>query len=262
MEVIIRKTTHEAVKMTADLIAAELHNTPTLKLGLATGRTMEAVYNELVNLHTNEDLDFSSCTTFNLDEYIGLPSKDKHSYRYYMNTHLFDRVNINKNQTHLPNGVAQDEVAEGERYEKLIKESGGVNIQLLGIGVAGHIGFNEPISSLVSRTRSKALTPETCKQNSPLFDDPENMPKRAYTMGVGTILDAKRIILLATGAEKADIIAKAVEGPVTSMVTGSALQLHPRVTVIIDQAASTKLTQTDYYNWIFQNEPEWEAYRP
>ena len=142
-----------------------------------------------------------------------------------------------------------------------MKECGGIDLQLLGIGRSGHIGFNEPLSSLASRTRAKALTPVTIEQNAPLFPRPEDMPKRALTMGVGTILEARRILMLATGAEKADIIAKAVEGPITSMVSATALQLHPKCTVIVDDAAAEKLQGKDYYHWIFQNEPEWADYR-
>ena len=143
----------------------------------------------------------------------------------------------------------------------MILEAGGIDLQLLGIGKAGHIGFNEPLSALRSRTRVKALAPTTIKQNAPLFDDPAKMPRRAITMGVGTILEARRCLLLATGAAKAEIIAQAVEGPITSMVTASALQLHPRCTVIVDEDAARKLKEKEYYRWIFENEPEWESYR-
>ena len=163
--------------------------------------------------------------------------------------------------TNLPDGMAKDEVAEGERYEAAIRDCGGIDLQLLGIGSDGHIGFNEPISSLAGRTRSKALTPATYAQNSVYFNPPESMPRRAFTMGVGTILDSKRIVMLITGARKAGIAAKAIEGPVTSMVTGSALQLHPRTVVILDEAAAAELTQKEYYNWVFANEPEWAQYR-
>ncbi|MCP3968480.1 MAG: glucosamine-6-phosphate deaminase [Lentisphaerae bacterium] len=261
MEVIIRPDAQAAVKLTAKIMADDLIKKPDMVFGLATGRTMEAVYAELANLHRNCGTDFSLAKSFNLDEYIGLPSEDKNSYRYYMNYHLFNNVNIDLRNTHLPNGIAEDLDAEGPRYEQAIVDAGGIDMQLLGIGCDGHIGFNEPLSSLASRTRQKALTPETYEQNSPLFDNPEDMPKRAFTMGVGTILDAKRIVMLVTGAEKADVLAKAVEGPVTSMISASALQLHSRVVVIVDEEAATKLEGKDYYNWIFQNEPEWEPYR-
>lgn len=261
MEVIIRPTTEEAVRLTARLIAAAINKKPFFKLGLATGATMESVYAELAVMNKAKKVDFSRVITFNLDEYIGLPPEDKNSYRYYMNHHLFSRINIDPANTNLPDGMAADEIAEGARYEKAIRDAGGIDLQLLGIGNDGHIGFNEPISSLGSRTRSKALTPATYVQNSVYFNPPELMPKRAFTMGVGTILDAARVVMLITGKKKAAIAARAIEGPVTSMVTGSALQLHPNTVVILDEAAASELTQTEYYNWVFANEPEWEPYR-
>ena len=260
MEVIIRPTTESAVKFTARLIADQLRANPKMVLGLATGRTMEAVYAELARMHREEGLDFSQAQSFNLDEYIGLSGDNKNSYRYYMNYHLFNHVNIDKSKTNLPNGMAEDPIAEGERYEAAIKAAGGVDMQLLGIGRDGHIGFNEPLSSLNSRTRAKALTPETYEQNAPLFDKPEDMPMRAFTMGVGTIMDAESVILLVTGAEKAQILKKAVEGPVTSMISATALQYHNKALVICDEEAGALLEGKKYYNWIFEKEPQWQKY--
>ena len=261
MEVIIRPDAEAASQLTAALIAQELRAKPHLVLGLATGRTMERLYAMLAQQHREEGLDFSLSATFNLDEYIGLPPEDRNSYRTYMNQHLFDKINIDTRNTHLPLGNAPDLETECRKYEERIRDYGGIDLQLLGIGSTGHIGFNEPLSAMQSRTRPKALTPETIAQNSPQFDNPGQMPKRAITMGVGTILESKRVLMLVTGSSKAEIIAKAVEGPITSMISASALQLHPRCTVIVDQAAAAKLTQTAYYDWIFQNEPEWEAFR-
>lgn len=261
MEVIIRQTENDAAQLTADLIANALVEKPDLVLGLATGRTMEGLYARLAQKHAESGLDFSKGTTFNLDEYIGLPPEDPNSYRSYMNAHLFNKINIDLANTFLPNGSAPDLDKECQDYEAKIAEHGGIDLQLLGIGSTGHIGFNEPLSALGSRTRCKALTPGTIAQNSPLFDNPDDMPKRAITMGVGTILDSKRCIMLVTGAAKADIIAKAVEGPLTSMISASALQLHSRATVIVDEAAAAKLENRGYYDWIFQNEPEWAPYR-
>lgn len=261
MQVIIRPDTNSAAELAADLVADALLLRPNLDLGLATGRTMEIVYSLLAKKHREEGLDFSLCKTFNLDEYVGLPPENRNSYRFYMNENLFDKINIDHRNTHLPNGVAPDLERECRHYERLIREEGGIDLQLLGIGRSGHIGFNEPLSALQSRTREKALTPVTFAQNSPLFDRPEDMPKRALTMGIGTILEAKRIVMLATGKEKAAIIAKAVEGPITSMISASALQLHPRCVVIVDEDAAGMLQEKEYYRWIFQNEPEWEPYR-
>lgn len=261
MEVIIRPTADAAIALSAALIKDAVIKNPKINLGLATGRTMERLYDQLVRYHKDEGLDFSLCTSFNLDEYVGLDSEDKNSYRFYMNQFLFSKINIDIRNTHLPNGMANDLDSEGERYEKVIDSVGGIDIQLLGIGRTGHIGFNEPLSALRSRTREKALTEETMEQNRPLFDNPDDMPHRAMTMGVGTILDARRIYMLATGVEKAEILAKAVEGPITSMISASALQMHPHCTVIVDEEAASKLEGQDYYRWIFNNEPEWQPYK-
>ena len=192
---------------------------------------------------------------------MGLFHSDPNSYRHYMDQHLFQKVNIDWRNTHLPNGMAEDLDGECRRYEALIQRFGGIDLQLVGIGKAGHIGFNEPLSALRSRTRVKALTPTTIKQNAPMFGGEDKVPRRAITMGVGTIIEARRCILLATGDSKAEMLAKAVEGPITSMVTASALQLHPRCTVVVDEEAAAQLTEKDYSRWIFANEPEWQDYR-
>jgi len=261
MQVIIRPTKEKASWLAARVIARDLRSKPDLVLGLATGQTMERLYGRLVQLHREEQLDFSLCRTFNLDEYIGLPPGDKNSYRYYMNHHLFDHVNIDMRNTFLPDGMAEDLGAECTRYEGLIHDVGGIDLQLLGIGRAGHIGFNEPLSALQSRTREKVLTPLTIEENSTLFEDPSRMPRRAFTMGVGTILECARLVVLVTGESKAKVLAKAVEGPITSMVTASAIQLHPNCTVICEEEAASALQEKEYYRWIFDNEPEWNDFR-
>jgi len=261
VEVIIQRDKDAASALVARIVANELRANPRLVLGLATGRTMESVYRMLVRLHREEHLDFSQCRTFNLDEYVGLSPSDPRSYNQFMYENLFRQVNIDLRNTHLPSGLAQDLDGECRRYETAIEDGGGIDLQLLGIGQAGHIGFNEPLSALRSRTRVKALSPATLKQNGAQFGGEDKMPRRAITMGVGTILEAHRCLLLATGESKADIIAQAVEGPITSMVSASALQLHPRCTVIVDEAAAEKLKGKEYYRWIFENEPEWEGYR-
>jgi glucosamine-6-phosphate deaminase len=261
VEVIIQPAKEAAAHLVARIVARELRANPHLVLGLATGKTMECVYRELARMGQEERLDFSLCSTFNLDEYVGLFPSDPNSYRHYMNRHLFGRVNIDLRNTHLPNGMAEDLDKECRRYEAAIKRFGGIDLQLLGIGKAGHIGFNEPLSALRSRTRVKALTPTTLEQNAPFFGGQEQMPRRAITMGVGTIIEARRCLLLATGESKAAVLAQAVEGPITSMISASALQLHARCTVVVDEAAASRLAGKDYYRWIFENEPEWEEYR-
>lgn len=239
MKVIIKSTKSEAEKFTANFIADSITKNHPINLGLATGATMEPVYAELVQLNCSGKVDFTGVRTFNLDEYVGLEPENKNSYRYYMDSNLFDKINILKSSTHLPDGLALDENKECERYDQLIKKLGGIDLQLLGIGNDGHIGFNEPLSSFSSRTHVEDLTPETYKQNSIYFNPPESMPKRAYTMGIGTILEAKQIIMLITGKKKAEIVAKAIEGPLTSMIPATALQLHNNVIVVLDKDAAS-----------------------
>jgi glucosamine-6-phosphate deaminase len=222
---------------------------------------MESVYQVLARMRRDDHLDFSLCRTFNLDEYVGLSPQDPHSYRYYMRDRLFRHVNIDPRNTHLPDGLAPDLDAECRQYEEKIARCGGIDLQLLGIGKAGHIGFNEPLSALRSRTRVKALSPATVEQNAGFFGGAANVPRRAITMGVGTILECRRCLLLATGASKAAVIAQAVEGPITSMISATALQLHARCTVVVDEAAAVQLQAAAYYRWIFQNEPEWEEFQ-
>ncbi|MBN2804827.1 MAG: glucosamine-6-phosphate deaminase [Deltaproteobacteria bacterium] len=261
MEVIIRPTKEAAIELAAKLMTKEVRDKPNAVLGLATGRTMEPLYDYLAKEHKENGLDFSLVRSFNLDEYVGLDPENVNSYRYYMNDQLFNRINIDKRNTYVPNGIATDLDAACVEYENKIKECGGIDIQLLGLGEVGHIGFNEPLSSLASRTRQKALTPDTIEQNSPLFTPPDVMPKRAITMGIGTILESRKSLMVVTGIKKAGILAKSVEGPITSMVSASALQLHPHCIVVVDEEAASELKERDYYNWIFQNEPEWEEFR-
>ena len=261
MDVIIRPTAESAEALAAQIIADALKAKPNLTLGLATGATMENVYHKLADMNKKGEIDFSLCKTFNLDEYVGLPAADRNSYRYYMNFHLFDKINIDKRNTYVPNGVADDLEAAAAEYEATMDSCGGVDMQLLGIGRTGHIGFNEPLSSFSSRTRAVTLTKTTYEQNSPLFDKPEDMPMRAVTMGVGTILEAKKLLLVATGAEKASIVAKTVEGPITSMISATALQMHEDAVVILDEEAAAKLEGIEEYKWSFKQDPRWAAYQ-
>jgi glucosamine-6-phosphate deaminase len=241
MEVFIYPTAQTAADQAADKIAESLRRNPRLVLGLATGSTMEPVYARLVSLHRDTGLDFSGCRTFNLDEYVGLPPGHPNSYRYYMEQHLFRHININPSNTHLPDGMAADLEAECARYEKLMALNGGIDLQLLGIGQNGHLGFNEPLSALDSRTHVQLLSGATRAQNGPHFIPPAQMPASALTMGMGSILAARRCLLLGTGEDKAQIIAEALEGPRTNRIPASALQQHPHCIVILDQLAANHL---------------------
>ncbi len=245
----------------AQLIADTVRAKPRSVLGLSTGKTPEGVYDRLATLHKEQKLDFSFATTFNLDEYLGIPSSDPQSFRSTMDRQLFSKINIKRENTHLPHGMASDVESECAAYEKRIMDAGGIDIQLLGIGLNGHLAFNEPMSSLTSRTRPKSLTPETRAQNAPFFGSLDKVPARAITMGVGTILDSRWCILLATGSSKAEILLKAIEGPMSAAVTASALQMHRRCTVVVDESAAAWLQMKEYYRWVFATEPEWAPYR-
>jgi len=252
VEVIIKDTYEEVSRLAAQTIARQLSRKPNSVLGLATGSTPIATYGELARMHREEGLDFSQVITFNLDEYFGLPPTHPKSYRYFMNEHLFHQVNLPPGNIHVPYGHVHAIEEFCEWYEEEIRRCGGIDIQLLGLGADGHIAFNEPGSSLGSRTRLKTLTEETVRDNARFFDDPAQVPRFAITMGVGTILEAKKILLLAGGAGKADIIAQAIEGPITAQVTASALQLHRDVVVLLDDAAAAKLSRADYYRWVYE----------
>lgn len=248
MRVIILPDADSVGCQAAEFIARLVRKQPACVLGLATGSTPLGAYRELIRLHREEGLDFSRVVTFNLDEYVGLSPSHPQSYHHFMQSHLFDHVNLAPENTHVPDGLADDFDEYCPQYEKTIEDAGGIDLQLLGIGSDGHIAFNEPGSSLGSRTRLKTLAPETIRDNARFFDRPEEVPRLAVTMGVGTILDSRRCLLLAYGRSKAGAVARAVEGPVTAQVTASALQLHRDVTVIVDEEAARELTRRDYYD--------------
>jgi glucosamine-6-phosphate deaminase len=209
-------------------------------------------------MHAREKLDFSEVTTFNVDEYVGLAPDHPQSYAHFMREHFFSRVNIARWRTHVPDGVARDIPAHCEAYEIAILEAGGIDLQLLGVGSDGHIGFNEPGSSLGSRTRLKTLTEQTIRDNARFFASLDEVPRHVITMGVGTILDARRCLVLAFGQTKAAAVAAMVEGPVTASVPASALQFHPRCTLMTDEAAAAQLKRADYYRWVYANKPPWQ----
>jgi len=241
MRVIIVKTVKALGETAAGLVAAEMRKKPAFVLGLATGSSPVPMYQELIRLNRRKQLDFSTTLTFNLDEYVGLKPTHTQSYRYFMNTQLFDHVNINTKNTHVPDGLAKDVEAGCAAYEAMMEDVGGVDLQVLGIGSNGHIGFNEPGTSLASRTHMTRLTESTINDNARFFKRRDDVPTRAITMGIGTILDAERILLVANGEKKAEALAKAIEGPVTATVPASALQLHPCVTYVITEDAAGRL---------------------
>ena len=253
MLVILKRNEEEISSQAAQLIAGAIRRKPALTLGLATGATMVGVYQHLTQLHQAGSLDFSRVVTFNLDEYLGLSAAHPQSFRHFMQENLFAHVNINPRNIHIPDGTIRDHYDQYcASYEQTIRKAGGIDLQLLGIGRNGHIGFNEPTSSIGSRTRLKVLTQETIDDNSKFFAPDEASPRCAITMGIGTILEARKILLLAASSAKAAPVAQSIEGPVTSAVSASALQLHPDVTFIIDDAAASQLTQRDYYRQVLQ----------
>ncbi len=258
MEVIIRDSAETGCVLGAKIIANVVRDKPGAVLGLATGRTPLRLYQELIRLHREEGLDFSQVTTFNLDEYVGLPGTHVQSYRHFMQENLFRHINIDVRRTHVPNGIATDLHAECRTYEDKIVAAGGIDIQLLGLGRNGHIGFNEPTGSLRSRTWIKILSEQTLKDNSDVFGSLAAMPKHALTMGIGTILDARRCLLLAFGPAKVRAVEHMVEGPLAAICPGSALQLHPRATVILDENSAAGLHYADHYRWIDSHKFDWQ----
>lgn len=243
MEAIIKENYDEMSKLSANMIAEVIMKKPNAVLGLATGSTPLGTYKELVRLYKAKKIDFKYVVTFNLDEYIGLSETHSQSYYYFMRHNLFKYTNIKKENIHLPDGIAKNIEEFCEHYELMIKKAGGIDVQLLGIGSNGHIAFNEPGSSLGSRTRIKTLDRKTIADNSRFFKRKSDVPKYAITMGIGTIMEAKRVILLANGSNKADAVAKAIEGSITALVPASILQMHPNATIIIEKSASVNLTR-------------------
>lgn len=245
MLVVIHSNPEEASKQAAKIVADQIRRKADSVLGLSTGNTPLAAYAELIRMHREEGLDFSAVTTFNLDEYFGIPRDHPQSFYRHIHENFLDHINVKPENVHIPDGFSIDFTKTCVEYEAAIRNAGGIDLQILGIGRTGHIGFNEPTSSLASRTRLKTLSDETIADNSRISGE---IPTISITMGIGTILDARRILLLATGGKKADAVAKAIEGPITSSVSASALQMHGDVTIILDEDAAVNLRHRDYYN--------------
>ncbi|EAR07760.1 glucosamine-6-phosphate deaminase [Reinekea blandensis] len=254
MRIVVLDDAQAVARFGADTIGEQLSAKPESVLGLATGSSPLPLYQELISDYQAGKISFKSVRTFNLDEYLGLPGDHPQSYRHFMNKQLFNEVDIDLDNTEVPDGMSKNPLAFCAAYEERMKQAGGVDLQLLGIGRNGHIGFNEPSSSLVSRTRVKTLTRDTVEANRRFFAPGEFQPHLAITMGIGTIMEARSILLLATGTDKAKAIAEAVEGPISASSPGSILQMHAKVTVVVDREAAQELKDVAFYQYIEQEQ--------
>ena len=253
MLVVLKSNYEELSQEAARMVAHSIRQNPEVRLGLATGSTTVGMYRELVRIHGEEGLDFSRVITFNLDEYLGISPEHPQSFHHFMREHFFSHVNVESRNIHIPDGtISGDYEKYCAGYEAEIQRSGGIDLQILGIGRNGHIGFNEPTSSFASKTRLKVLSKATVEDNRKFFGAGENVPRLAITMGIGSILASKRVLMLATGAAKAGAVANAIEGPLTTSVTASALQLHADATAIVDEQAAAQLKQRDYYRDVME----------
>ncbi|WP_109474096.1 glucosamine-6-phosphate deaminase [Ornithinimicrobium cavernae] len=254
MEVVITATPREAGVVVADILEGTVRAGGTL--GLATGSSPGPAYDELVRRHREEGLSFAGCRAFLLDEYVGIPAGHPQAYRQVIRRMFSDHVGL---EVAGPDGTATDLVTEATAYEESLRRAGGVDVQLLGIGTDGHLGFNEPGSSLASRTRVKTLTEQTRRDNARFFA-PEEVPHHVLTQGLGTILEAAHLVLVATGEGKAGTVAAALEGPVSAFCPASVLQLHPHVTTVLDEPAAARLRLVDYYRFVHGHKPSWQGY--
>ena len=254
MKVLIFDNAEEAAEYISVEILRALARKPDLVLGLATGSSPLGVYSRLIRAHRDDGVSFAQVRTFNLDEYLGLTPKHPQSFERFMRTHLFDQLDIPAKNVHFPPTSGRALESQCARYEESITSVGGIDVQVLGIGSNGHIGFNEPTSSLVSRTRIKTLTRKTREDNARFYDDPQAQPQLAVTMGIGTILDAKRIFLQAYGVKKAAAVHAAIEGPISAFWPASALQMHPKTSFYLDSQSASLLRLVDYYRRVQQND--------
>lgn len=259
MEIVILPGGRLVAALAADAIEGLLRRKPEAVLGLATGSSPLPVYEELAQRHERGGLDFSRAHAFILDEYVGLPAGHPESYREVIRREFTDRVNISPDNVHGPDGEAADVPAACRAYEDAIRAAGGVDLQLLGVGTDGHIGFNEPGSSLASRTRIKTLVEQTRRDNARFFGSLAEVPHHVLTQGLGTILEARHVILLATGAQKAQTVRDFTEGPLAAICPASVLQLHPHATVLLDEAAASSLRLADYYRHSYDGKPRWQG---
>jgi len=258
MEIIILPTPDDVARTAADTIEEQVRRGPSV-LGLATGSTPLGTYRELIKRRRAGGLSFAQAQAFLLDEYVGLPGAHPQSYHSVIRDEFTSSVDFSADAVHGLDGMAADPEAEAARYEARIAAAGGVDIQILGIGTDGHVGFNEPMSSLASRTRIKTLTKQTRQDNTRFFDSLDDVPDHVLTQGLGTIREARHLLLLAMGEAKAEAVAAAVEGPVAAICPASALQLHPHVSVLVDEAAASRLAHREYYTDTFGRKPAWQG---
>lgn len=259
MEVVIAPA-EELAQLAADTIETKLRENPASVLGLATGSSPLKVYDELARRHTENDLSFAQAKAFMLDEYVGIAADHPERYRNVIETEIASRVDFAPGAVNGPNGLANDLVAACAEYEASIAAAGGVDVQILGIGTDGHIAFNEPGSSLASRTRIKTLTAQTREDNARFFeDDLDQVPQHCLTQGLATIMSARHLVLLATGKGKAEAVHQLVEGPISAMWPGTIMQMHPHATVLVDEAAASRLQLGQYYRQTFASKPEWQG---
>lgn len=255
MEIIITADPAAAADLAARRIRDLVRGKPSAVLGLATGSTPLGLYRELIRMHREEGLSLAGVTTFNLDEYVGLSPEHPASYRRFMQENFFSAMDVAPERIHIPDGLTSDVAASCEAYEAAIRKAGGIDLQVLGLGHDGHIGFNEPTSSLASRTRIKTLTEETIQANQRFFAAGEKVPQHVITMGIGTIMEARTCLLLAFGAGKAAAVAAMVEGPLSAMCPASMLQMHAGAVVVTDEAAARLLQRSEYYRRVYSNKP-------
>jgi glucosamine-6-phosphate deaminase len=259
MEIVIADSQQRAAEIAAGAVCRLLNSKQRPVLGLATGSSPLPIYRELIRRHQAGRVSFSHARAFLLDEYVGLAPDHPEAYRTFIERELVNQIDLPAEELNGPDGSGPELALAADRYEALIAEVGGIDLQLLGIGSDGHIGFNEPTSSFGSRTRLKTLTEDTRRDNARFFDgDVTQVPKHVLTQGIGTILEARHLILIATGESKAAPIAKAIEGPLAAMVPATALQLHPHATVILDEPAAADLGHGQYYRHAFDNKPDWQ----
>lgn len=242
MIILKTKDYKELSRKAANLIAAQVLMKPDCVLGLATGSSPMGTYERLIELYQNKDLDFSKVSSINLDEYKGLDPENNQSYRYFMNTNFFNHVNIDKTHTFVPNGLEPDSDKACAEYDSIIEKMGGIDLQLLGLGHNGHIGFNEPSDVFPGGTHCIDLAPSTIEANKRFFESEADVPRQAYTMGIRSIMLAKKIVVIVSGKEKAEILEKAIRGPITPKVPASVLQLHPDVVIVADEDALSRMS--------------------